>query len=215
MYRAINAGLRQGRAAWLTYLNSDDWVFDDAYARLLECAAAERADVVYGNCDYADSVGRFAHSFRAARPTQLLPLYGCGVMGFAQPAAIISRELYERLGGFDESYALSADSDFFLRALKAGAKFACVRGPAVACFRLHSGQLSNTRQATATAEQRAICGLDGSRPSLVHRCSLASWRLANLPHYALRMLRASLQAGGLRVPRTMDCEPGRDRKRAA
>src|SRR5215472_12245746 len=34
MYRAINAGLRQMTAEWVTYLNSDDFVYRHSYSRL-------------------------------------------------------------------------------------------------------------------------------------------------------------------------------------
>src|SRR5215469_16640666 len=35
MYRAINAGLRQFDTEWVTYLNSDDVVYPNSYARLV------------------------------------------------------------------------------------------------------------------------------------------------------------------------------------
>ena len=200
LYRAVNTGLRQSQTEWLGYLNSDDWLYPDGVSRLL--AKGADADVVYGNCDYSDGAGRFVHSFAAAHPAQLLPLFRCGRMGFAQPAAIFRRSLYERLGGFDESYRYKADADFFIRALQAGARFACVDGPAVACFRLHANQLSNRAAPEIAAEGARLFG--PMRARWRDRLVLLNWQRQNLPHYLLRILRASLLARRLRWPRTVE-----------
>jgi len=48
---------------WVTYLNSDDVVYGDAYARLIMLGNEEKADVVYGHYDYVDYFGRFLYSF--------------------------------------------------------------------------------------------------------------------------------------------------------
>ena len=49
MYRAINAGIRQFNSEWVTYLNSDDVVFPNSYARLVNCGEEKHADLVYGD----------------------------------------------------------------------------------------------------------------------------------------------------------------------
>jgi hypothetical protein len=142
-------------------------------------------------------------------------LFRCRVLGFAQQGAIFRRALYERLGGFDESYRLCGDSDFFLRALRLPARLARLAGPSVACFRLHAGQLSQSKSSAMRAEQDALCQRAGTSSGWTHRGVLAAWRMANLPHYALRVLRATLSAGALRMPRTMDCPVPESHARAA
>src|SRR5215471_7494468 len=52
MYRAINAGLSQIESEWVTYLNSDDIVYPDSYARLVACGEQQGASLVYGDCDF-------------------------------------------------------------------------------------------------------------------------------------------------------------------
>jgi hypothetical protein len=202
MYRAVNAGLRSGESQWVTYLNSDDWLYADAYSRLLAHAGETAADLVYGNCDYADAEGRFAYSFQAAAPKSLRRLFAVGLQGFAQPAAMFSRRLYEQLSGFDENYQLSGDAHFFARATLADARIALLPGPPVACFRLHAGQFTQTRRADIATENERIQKLFGAGSKRTWFAQ-AHWRIANSPHYAIRILRQSILSRRLRLPRSV------------
>jgi glycosyltransferase involved in cell wall biosynthesis len=204
MYRAINLGLRDSQTEWLTYLNSDDWLYPDSYRRLMEAGEAAQADLVYGNCDYADGAGRFVYSFAAARPEQLLALFRCRRMGFAQPAAIFRRTLWAELKGFDESYRYKADADFFIRALQAGKRFVYVDGPAIACFRVHASQLSLRNVEEIEQEGQRLFGQAALQPNRRDWLTLLAWRYRNAPHYLLRMLRASLLAQRLRAPQSLE-----------
>jgi GT2 family glycosyltransferase len=204
MYRAINAGFQQCQTDWLAYLNSDDWLYRDSLQRLLDIGVTSGADVVYGNCDYCDHSGRFVYSFAAAQPAQLLPLFRTGRMGFAQPAAIFRRNLYERLQGFDVSYKYKADADFFIRALLAGAQFVYVEGPAVACFRLHAGQFSNRAASDIEAEGKRLFGQSVLTAGWRDRLALRRWQLRNVPHYLIRILRESSLSRRLRLPRAIE-----------
>jgi glycosyltransferase involved in cell wall biosynthesis len=204
MYRAINAGLRECTTKWLTYLNSDDWLYTDSYARLMDYGEKLTADIVYGNCDYTDWQGRFVFSFAAAYPEQLLPLFRLGRMAFAQPAAIFRRELYEQLGGFDEGFRYKADADFFIRAIRAGARLAWLNGPAVACFRLHEHQFSNRADRRLNDEAARIFEAPEMKAGLRDHLTLWQWQSRNLPHYLIRIVRASLLSRRLRFPRTIE-----------
>ena len=57
MYRAINAGLRQLDTEWVTYLNSDDIVYPQSYARLVARGEEQGASLVYADCDFVDFEG--------------------------------------------------------------------------------------------------------------------------------------------------------------
>lgn len=204
MYRAINAGLRQSNTEWLAYLNSDDLIFPDTYSRLIERAKQTNAVVVYGNCDYIDEQSRFVYSFGAAEPKALLTLFRLRQMGFAQPAAIFRREIYQQLEGFDESLLFRADADFFVRALLAGKHFAKLAGPSVASFRLHSKQFSNRGIQQTELEAKRIFGRQELKPQPADRLKLATWRLSNLPHYFVRIIRESLLSNRTRLPRSIE-----------
>lgn len=204
MYRAINAGLRQCRGEWFAYLNSDDLIFPDSFSRLIECAKPINAEVVYGNCDYLDEQGRFIYSFAAAEPDTLLPLFRQKQMGFAQPAAIFRRQVYEQLDGFDESLLYRADADFFIRALLAGKNFAKLSGPSVASFRLHSRQFSNRGIQQTEIEANKIFGRQELKIRSGDRLKMMIWRVKNLPHYTVRVVRESLLSNRTRLPRSIE-----------
>lgn len=204
MYRAINDGLQQFNSEWVAYLNSDDWIYQNSFERLIAEGERTKAAVVYGNCDYTDAQGRFIYSFAAAEPDQLLPLFRLCRMGFAQQSAIFRRSLFEELSGFDESLLYRADADFYIRGLLAKKLFAKIAGPSVACFRLHAKQYSNQGIKQTETEANRIFGRDELRSSLNDRLTLAAWQFRNLPHYTIRILRESLLSNRLRLPRTIE-----------
>ncbi|MGH9840086.1 MAG: glycosyltransferase [Blastocatellia bacterium] len=183
-------------------MNSDDWLYPDSFARLI--AAGEDAEVVYGDCDYTDGVGRFIYSFAAAEPGALLPLFRLGRMGLAQPAAIFRKSLYRRLGGFDEQYRFKADADFYIRALRAGVRFAHCEGLPVACFRVHAAQLSNRKRELIAAEGERLFKSRGMTPRASDRLILLQWQLMNAPHYLIRILRAFGLSKRLRFPKSIE-----------
>ncbi len=200
MYRAINVALKECNTPWLAYVNSDDWIYSDTYARLIACGQRTDADVVYGHSDYTDVHGRFLCSFAAGKPWQLLALFHFGILPFAQPAAIFRKSVYRRLNGFDERYFYSADAEFYIRAVRARFRFALVDGRPVACFRFHDKQLSNTRRTEMREEWRTIFRTPDLNPKLSHWLVLAHWRIMNLGHDLLRVARVSLMSRRLRFP---------------
>ncbi len=198
MYQAINSGLRQCTTEWITYLNSDDWVYTDSYARLLAHGQEKKAQLVYGHHDFVDEQGRFICSLTAAKPHHILPLFRSGELGFIQPAAIYRRSLYMQLNGFDERYALCADGDFFIRAALSGAPFARLNSAPVVAFRMHQKQQTQKKWAALAQEKQQIATALVQPPSALDLALKAWWRLRNIPHYSIRLLRMSLLAQRIR-----------------
>jgi glycosyltransferase involved in cell wall biosynthesis len=162
MYRAINVGMRALSACdWLTYLNSDDFVYADGYARLVEPGARLGLDVVYGNGDFTDQDGAFIFSQTSFGPSIVCRQLAAGTMPFVQPAAVFRRDVFHQLHGFDERFTQIADYDFYARAAAAGFRFGTARGRAVAAFRVHDRQLSTVHKAIVDREKalrRRECG---------------------------------------------------------
>lgn len=190
MYHAINEGLRQMDTEWVTYLNSDDMVYPNSYARMVAAGEKQHASVVYGDCDFVDIEGRFLHTLKSPPPKRVPGMYRRFCQGFKQPAAIFRRSVFQNLGGFDERYRLISDTDFFYRATKSNYASARVGRPAVAAFRLHASQLSEREAANMQQETKAwLEEIKLPEASLWDRFDMLYWRIQNSPIYLWRLMK--------------------------
>jgi glycosyltransferase involved in cell wall biosynthesis len=193
MYRAVNEGLHDASTAWVTYLNSDDIVYPTAFRNLIDLAESTSAEVAYGDPDFIAEDGRFLYSMRSALPHELPQLFRIPLQGLPQPGTIFTRSLYERLGGFDTAFRLAGDADFFVRALRSGAKFVRLAQP-VCGFRLHAAQQTVMQAQSVREEDRRIRSAAGGSTAAA-KATLLRWRLRNAPNYLLRYLRTGSLRG--------------------
>ena len=188
LYAALNQGWR-APGAWeaFTWLNDDDLLSAPGFGGLLETLAERpEVDVTYGRVRLIGAQGKTLGALPVShRGSDLTALLARGIMPLAQPGTVIRRNMIERLGGFDESYRLAGDLDFFARALAAGARFAFVN-LWVASFRLHAGQLSKRRAAMEEETANALRPFAGRPHSLA---ALLRFRLGNVGVYGDRVRR--------------------------
>lgn len=203
LYAALNAGFREAHTPWLTWINADDLLHTRSISARLGSAAT--ADVAYGLVDYIDATGRFVHAWRSGDARDLLPLYRAGYSPLLQQGTLFRRALYDRVGGFDESFRLVGDADFWWRCLDAGAHFVEQPGPSVASFRLHPGQLSQRHKADMLTEHAEMVRRHGCAPGFWSGFAAACrFRVRNWSRYAVRCLRRRDFGGGLTVPGSYD-----------
>jgi glycosyltransferase involved in cell wall biosynthesis len=128
------------------YLNSDDCLADGAASAV--CHAFTRcpdADLVFGAVDWIDRNGHLIghHHGQISRLEQALDIYAFwwNKKQWVQPEVFFRKRLYEAVGGFDESFSLAFDFDFWVRVLRLRPKVVSVPQTLV-CFRRHDQQRS-------------------------------------------------------------------------
>ncbi|MFW6146264.1 MAG: glycosyltransferase family 2 protein [Planctomycetota bacterium] len=113
---ARNAGVRRGRAPWLTFLDSDDLYFPDALERFGAFLDAH-PDVffVYGYRYRmgADGTITYVTGEFQTRPTDGADLFGR--MFLWHVCVCYRRTLFDAVGGYDERLRFSEDYDLYLR----------------------------------------------------------------------------------------------------
>ena len=129
------------------YLNSDDCMADGAASAV--CDAFSRhpeADIVFGGVDWIDKNGQVIghHRGEILSLENVLDIYAFwwNKKQWVQPEVFFRRRLYEAVGGFDESFSLAFDFDFWVRILRLRPKVISIPQTLVR-FRLHDQQRSN------------------------------------------------------------------------
>lgn len=119
IYDAMNKGIRRATGDVVAFINSDDFYADaDVLARVNAVFETTGADCVYADLDYVhrQDTGRVVREWRSKpfRP-------GAFRQGWhpAHPTFFAKREMFEKFGGFDEEFRISADYELMLRFLEA------------------------------------------------------------------------------------------------
>jgi glycosyltransferase involved in cell wall biosynthesis len=115
---AVNKGFARASGDLLAWVNGDDAYNPAAVDRAIAFLDAHpEVGAIYGGQEYINADGEVIRTFIPKRFSWRRYLYlGDNV---PTPTVIFRRELLEREGGLDESYADAADYDFYLRILGA------------------------------------------------------------------------------------------------
>ncbi len=171
---AINTAMRQMGGEIVGFINGDDILAGGTARRVLDYFTAHpEIDLVYGSVDWIDENGAVTghHTGAIDSLASVLDIYQFWWANrqWVQPEVFYRRSLFEKVGGFDISYHLAFDYDFWVRCFLAGARVAHI--PQVfANFRLHAAQKSNA-SAKAASEIRKIV-----RRTLDSGAPISAWK---------------------------------------
>ena len=125
MYEAINKGIRAATGDIIGLIHSDDFLFSPhTISEIVQAFETQQADLIYGNGVFVnyDNTNQMIRNWTSGTYNKKkvkngwLPLH---------PTVYIKKTVMERLGLYDESYKIAADSDLLVRYLyKANLKVA-------------------------------------------------------------------------------------------
>jgi GT2 family glycosyltransferase len=189
IFAAVNFALRRSARSYryVGYINDDDyWLpgFESLFAAL---DRSPRIDIAYGRVNFINEKNEvlFA-STSSSRYMALKPLFARDIVLFTQQATLMTSNCFQRLGGYDESYQLTADTEMWIRALELGygmqyCKLLC------ATYTIQSDQLS-ADQAKVQEENRRIRREHGIHKDWHSTLEFLNYRLQNLPAYTRRFM---------------------------
>lgn len=110
IYNAMNKGAAHARGDYLLFLNSGDELITGILEEIFPTYAD--ADILYGD-EICRRPGRPEWLWKVETEVVTPSLFI--VLGLPHQACFISRSVHEQLEGYDESFRISADHEFFLR----------------------------------------------------------------------------------------------------
>lgn len=114
IYPAMNKGVSLARGDYLLILNSDEWLEENAIKIAVKYMNRGSKILALPQCRYrldGSVIGRFGLKFFDDRIYLRMPM---------PHQSLIHKDVYDEIGGYDTSYKLIADWDFFIRARDAG-----------------------------------------------------------------------------------------------
>jgi glycosyltransferase involved in cell wall biosynthesis len=113
---AINKGFRRCTGDIVAYLNSDD-VYEPGVFQLVNDFFCDNPDVkmIYGDAEIIDANGNYlCHRHELPFDRMMGAFIGFGLL-IPQPTAFWKRDIFDKVGYFNESYNFGMDSEFWSR----------------------------------------------------------------------------------------------------
>ena len=152
MYDAINKGMELAHGDILAYLNSDD-LYLPWSVEVAASALRRRGDLCYGDMAVMAErrVGkRFFIQYYPAFDRKHFTYEGA----LGQPSVFWTRSVMDKIGGFDTSYELIGDCEYWLRAARSGMTLHHVKD--VLAIQVEHGETLRTRRPERLDEEWAM-----------------------------------------------------------
>ena len=116
VYDAFNKGLKLATGDVIGFLNADDTFYNEnSIQDIVDAFSNNETDIVYGNLDYVNEESKVIRNW-ISRP------YEKGLLKkawkIAHPSFYCKKEVYDRLGGYNDSFKIAGDFELCLRFLE-------------------------------------------------------------------------------------------------
>jgi len=116
VYDAFNKGLKLAAGDVLGFLNADDTFYNEnSIQDIVDAFSNNEADIVYGNLDYVNEESKVIRNW-ISKP------YEKGLVKKAwmpaHPSFYCKKEVYDRLGGYNDSFKIAGDFELCVRFLE-------------------------------------------------------------------------------------------------
>ena len=116
VYDAFNKGLDLATGEVVGFLNADDVFYDNnSVQEIVNAFAENKTDIVYGNLDYVNKKGKVIRNW-ISRPYELGLVKKAWMP--AHPTLYCKKDVYCRLGGYNDSFKIAGDFELCLRFLE-------------------------------------------------------------------------------------------------
>ena len=159
IYNAMNKGLAKATGDVVSILNSDDWLFPGTMAEAAEELANEGIDYVYGTAEQWSNGAIRGMVRPLAR--ELWPKEIWWQMPLPHVTLFAKRSVYDRLGGFDESYCIGGDHEWVVRLYVSG-----IPGKELPDWRAAGLELGGVSEGWARFPELYRCARQYGQPSL-------------------------------------------------
>jgi hypothetical protein len=163
VYDAQNKGIRAASGEVFACMGADDAVAPGALTAVADWFHHRRSEWVVGGNRWINSTGRSIGSMR--QPPKRIPRVVYASLGWnclPVPATYMTRDFFERLGGYDASFKIMGDYKLFAEALDVQPYDRIARVLSIIC--MHGANLSAaTSSSVFSSERERIAGAYGPR----------------------------------------------------
>ena len=114
IYDAMNKGIRMSKGIWLYFIGADDLLYDNSILeKLVTATQSSKSKIIYGNVLVKGNAGWAADGEIYARRFSIKKII---TQNICHQAIFYHREVFEKIGLYNERYRICADHDFNIRA---------------------------------------------------------------------------------------------------
>lgn len=114
---ALNKGVARSSGEYIVFLHADDYFLDEFSTERALLSLEKNTDLIAFDIFFETKEGRRRGKSRG------FSFYTNLKMPFYHPGVLCKRSLFDRLGGFDSSFKIAMDYDFFIRAYRLNASY--------------------------------------------------------------------------------------------